>query len=107
ARDDPGGLRVAARRGVRVERAVGGGLVEPADELAVPDADDVGVALGGRFAEAPHERLRGRAPAEVLQPLPAGLANALFLLLDVRHRVKTPAIAGGEMVAGPLPMLAP
>jgi len=47
--------------------------------------------------------------------LAGGLANALFLLLDVRHGVKTPAIAGSQTIAagrrgrraGLLPMLIP
>ena len=44
--------------------------------------------------KALRERLRGRAIAEILQPLYAGGPDALLLLLDVGHRVKRPASAG-------------
>jgi hypothetical protein len=86
AGDNPRGLRLAAGGGVPVEGAPGGGLVEPADELAVALADGRGVAAVGRVAEAAHQGLRRRPPAQVLRPLAGGLANALFLLLDVGHR---------------------
>ncbi len=86
ARDDAGGLRLAAGGGVPVERPPGRRLVEPAHELAVALRRRCGVALDSRLPETPHERLRGRAPAQVLGPLACGLANPLLLLLDVRHR---------------------
>ena len=64
-----------------MERAARRSLVEPADELAVAARDGGSVALLGGVAEAAHERLRGRAPAQVLDPLAGGLANALCCLM--------------------------
>jgi len=81
-----GRLRLAAGGGVAVQSTVGGGLVEPADELAAALLDDRLVAGVDGVLQPPHERLRGRAPAQVLRPLTGGLANALLLLSDVRHR---------------------
>jgi len=52
------------------------------------------VALSDRLLQTAHERLRGRAPAQVLLPLPRRLADALLLLLDVRHLGKRPATRG-------------
>ena len=54
----------------------------------------LGITVGDCLVETAHERLRGRAPAEVLLSLPRRLANALLLLLDVRHLGKTPATRG-------------
>ena len=76
-----------------MQRAVGGGLVEPADEVAVPLRDVVGVAGGARLAQPPHQRLRGRAPAKVLEPLTARLADTLLLLPDVRQSRRMVAAA--------------
>src|SRR6185295_8690624 len=95
-RDEPGGLRLAARGGVPVQRAPGGGAIEPAYESAVLGLDLVLVPGGDRSFETLRQRLRGRAVAQVLEPLPGGRANALLLLVDVRHRVKRPAIRGRE-----------
>ena len=66
----------------------------------------LGVAGLGRLAKPPHERLRRRAPAEVLLPLPRRLANALLLLLDVRHLVKAPATRGPGDGSNPSPYAA-
>ena len=44
------------------------------------------VAVFDRKLEPFELRLRRRAPAEVLEPLPGGGLDAAFLLLDVRHR---------------------
>ena len=57
--------------------------------------------LDGR-RKALRERLGRRAVVQVLQPLLGGSANALLLLLDVRHGVKNPRSAGSTMVAKPL-----
>jgi putative peptidoglycan lipid II flippase len=64
------------------------------------------VAVGDRLVQAAHERLRGRAPAEVLLPLPSGLADALLLLLDVRHLGKRPATRGLGDGSNPSPYAA-
>src|SRR5207253_145313 len=82
------------------------GAVEPADKLAMGRLGGLGVPGVDRLAEAPHERLRGRAPAEVLLPLSRGLANALLLLLDVRHSVKVPAARGPGDGSNPSPYAA-
>ena len=54
--------------------------------------------LDGRL-EALRQRLDRRAVAQVLEPLARGGADALLLLLDVRHGEKRPALAGAAMVA--------
>ncbi len=64
------------------------------------------VAVSDRLVEAPHEGLRGRAPAEVLLPLPCCLADALFLLLDVGHLGKRPATRGPGDGSNPAPYAA-
>src|SRR4029079_10663312 len=92
--DDAGGLSLPPGGGVLVQRALGSSLVEPAHELAVAGADRVGVPALRGLLEAPHQGFRRRAPAEVLDSLPGREANALFLLSDGRHRVKTPASRG-------------
>jgi hypothetical protein len=64
--------------------------VDPADELTVLGLDTLLLARGdGRF-EPSRERLDRGAVAEVLEPLAGGGADALLLLLDVRHREKSP-----------------
>src|SRR5205823_11054363 len=73
---------------------------------AMPRLGFLRVALGDRLVEAPHERLRGRAPAEVLLPLPRRLTNALLLLLDVRHLGKRPATRGPSDGSNPAPYAA-
>jgi hypothetical protein len=79
-----------------VERAAGGSLVEPADELAMALAELRRIASVGGVAEVAHQRLRGRAPAEVLDPLLRRLANALFLLSDVRHLRRNARVCGRQ-----------
>ena len=82
--------------------------VDPADELAVLGLHALGLAGLDCRLETARERLHRRAVAKVLEPLAGGGANALLLLLDVRHRVKTPAVAGGGRVPerpNRLPML--
>ena len=64
------------------------------------------VAAGNRLVEAAHERLGGRAPAEVLLPLPRRLADALLLLSDVRHLGKRPATRGPGDGSNPAPYAA-
>src|SRR6185437_13293086 len=100
-------LRLPPRDRVPVESAARRGPVEPLDELAVPRVGLLRVALGDRLVQAAHERLRGRAPAEVLLPLPRRLANALLLLLDVGHLGKRPAARGRGDGSNPAPYAAP
>src|SRR5689334_12788475 len=64
------------------------------------------VSFGDRLVEATHERLGGRAPAEVLLPLPGRLTDALLLLLDVRHLGKRPAVRGPGDGSNPAPYAA-
>src|SRR6185503_10890143 len=105
AGDEPCGLRLLAGRGVRVERALRGGAVDPADERAMLRGDRVGVAGLDGGLEALGQRLDRRAVADVLVPLASGDPDALLLLLDVRHRSsvciarKGPLRAGVTMVA--------
>src|SRR5207253_2060980 len=89
--DDPRGLRLAAGGGVAMESAARGSLVDPAHELAMLLVDLRLVPAVDRSPQALRQRLDGRAVAEVLQPLPRCEPDALLLLLDVRHSVKTPA----------------
>ena len=65
------------------------------------------VAFGDRLVEAPHHRLGRRPPAEVLLPLPRRLADALLLLLDIRHLGKRPAVHGPGDGSNPAPYAAP
>src|SRR5262245_37431395 len=81
--------------------------VEPLHEFAMSRLGLLRVAVGDRLVEAPHERLRGRAPAEVLLPLPRRLTDALLLLLDVRHLGKRPATRGPGDGSNPAPYAAP
>src|SRR5215211_6920760 len=83
---DPGGLRLLAGCLVRVDRAAGGCLVEPADERGVLLCDLRGVTFGRSLRESALEGPGGRTPAQVLEPLAGGPMDAAFLLLDVRHR---------------------
>src|SRR5207302_2220211 len=89
--DGPSRLCLLARGGVSVQRAAGGGAVDPADELAVLGGDRVVVAFGHGALQPAGERLDGRAEPQVLEPLFGGDPDALLLLLDVRHDAKTPA----------------
>jgi len=90
-----------------VEGAARRGPVEPLNELAVPRLGLLRVAFGDRFVEAPHHRLRGRAPAEVLLALPCGLADAFLLLSNVRHLGKRPATRGPGDGSNRAPYAAP
>ena len=56
-------------------------------------------ALGNPLLESLRQRFDRRAVAQILEPLTGSDPDALLLLLDVRHGVKTPAAAGCEMVA--------
>jgi putative peptidoglycan lipid II flippase len=89
-----------------VERAARSGPVEPLDELAVPRVGLLRVAVGHRVVQTPHERLGRRPPAEVLLPLARRLANALLLLLDIRHLGKRPAARGRGDGSNPAPYAA-
>jgi hypothetical protein len=88
-----------------VEPAVRRGPVQPLDELAVR-ASVSSRPVGDRLVEAAHERLRGRAPAQVLLPLPRGLTDALLLLLDIGHLGKRPAARGPGDGSNPAPYAA-
>jgi len=65
------------------------------------------VPLGISRPGGPPKRLDRRAVAEILEPLSRLDPNALALLLDVRHFERTPAAAGGAMVAGPTGRIGP
>src|SRR4029077_5787836 len=82
------------------------GPMQPLDEPRVTCLGLCRVALGGRFVQPAHERLRGRAPAEVLLPLARRLANALLLLLDIRPLGKSPAARGPGDGSNPAPYAA-
>src|SRR5581483_10788099 len=90
-----------------MEGAVRCGAIEPPDELAVPSLSLLRVAVRNRLGQAPHERLRGRSPAKVLLSLTSRLADALLLLLDVRHLGKRPAARGRGDGSNPPPYAAP
>ena len=89
-----------------MEGAIRGGPIEPLDQLAVPSFGLLRVAVGDRLGQASHERLRGRPPTKVLLSLPCRLADALFLLLDVRHLGKRPATRGPADGSNPAPYAA-
>ena len=82
------GVEMAARRGT-LEPGLGGAEVEwnaLTQPVRLAEIElRVRVALLGCLLEAAHEGLRSRAPAEVRGALLRGLADALFLLSDVRH----------------------
>src|SRR6185437_12444918 len=99
-------LRLAPGDGVAVECAARRGPVEPLDELPVTRLGFGRVAVRDRLGQAPHERLGGRAPAEVLLPLPRRQTDALLLLLDVRHLGKRPATRGPGDGSNPAPYAA-
>jgi hypothetical protein len=99
AGDESGGLRLPPRSRVLVQRAGRSGLVEPPHDLAVPFRDGRRVAFLGGLTQPAHQRLRGRAPAQVLLALTRGTADALLLLLDVRHTRAKARGAGAGMVA--------
>src|SRR6266511_3544837 len=83
--------------GVPVDRSARGRPVEPRDELLVLRGHARLVAVGDGRLQAACERLRGRAEAQVLEPLLGCGPDALLLLLDVRHLERTPAdLAGGS-----------
>src|SRR5581483_1534048 len=84
-------LSLLPRRRVRVQRSARGRPVDHAHESAVLLGDPGGVALLDRGRKALRQRLDRRAVAEILRSLPLGDPDALLLLLDVRHGVKTPA----------------
>ncbi len=89
--DEPRRLRLLAGDLVRVKRAARRRAIQPANERSVRLGDPGGIPLLDRMFEAPRERLRGRAPAEVLRPLAGRCPDAAFLLLDVRHTERSSA----------------
>jgi putative peptidoglycan lipid II flippase len=90
-----------------VQGAVRSCTVEPLDELAVASLGLGRVAVRDRLVQAPHERLGRRPPAKVLLPLARRLADALLLLLDIRHLGKRPATRGPGDGSNPAPYAAP
>ena len=89
-----------------MERAARRSPVEPLDELAVTRIRLLRVSFRDRVVETTHERLGGRAPTEVFLALPRGLADALLLLLDIRHLGKRPATRGPGDGSNPAPYAA-
>src|SRR6185503_16627521 len=85
AGDDARSLRLLARRRVAVERAARDRTVDRPHELAVLRGDLLRVAVLDGALEALRERLDRRAVAKVFEPLARCRADALLLLLDVRH----------------------
>src|SRR4051794_22037924 len=77
-----------------MQRAARNRAVEQPHELAVLGGDATLVAVPDGSLEALRQRLRGRAVVQVLEPLLGSGADALLLLLDVRHVVKRPAVRG-------------
>jgi hypothetical protein len=59
--------------------------IDPAHELAVLCGRASRLSVCDRCLEPPRQRLDGRSIAQVLEPLARGRADALLLLLDVRH----------------------
>ncbi len=82
-----------------MQRAAGGRTIDPARQLAVLGRDRLVVAVGDGPLEAARQSLHRGPVAKVLQTLLGGDPDALFLLLDVRHDVKTPAARAQAMVA--------
>jgi len=74
-----------------MERSTCRRLVDRPDEPDVRRGDAVGVAVCDRIAQPPGERLHRRPVADVLEPILGGRADALLLLLDVRHFEAKPA----------------
>jgi putative peptidoglycan lipid II flippase len=89
-----------------VESTVRRGTVEPLHELAVTRLGLLCISVRDRLVQPSHERLRGRPPAQVLLALLGRLADALLLLLDVRHLGKRPAIRGPGDGSNPAPYAA-
>ena len=93
--DEPRRLRLLAAGGVRVQRALRGGLVDPAHERAVLGGDRVGVARVDGGLEALRQRLDGRAEADVLHALALGCPDTLLLLLMFGISKKEPVERAG------------
>ena len=83
-RGEPVGLRLPPGGSVPVQRAARRSAIEPGTSFLCSSATRPCRPLD-RGCEAPGQRLRGRAEAEVLEPLLGGGPDALLLLLDVRH----------------------
>lgn len=75
---------------------MGGRAVDPALKLEMGGANALCVAFVDGAAQPTGQRLHRRAVAQVLEPLASGTADALLLLLDVRHDVKNARIASGR-----------
>src|SRR5215211_2737438 len=88
-----------------MDRALRCRFVEQADELAVLFRRAVPVALTDGAFQLLEECLRGRAVAEVLDPLPGGTFDATLLLLDVGHAAADRTSETDP--SGHFPMLAP
>src|SRR5688572_11065121 len=89
---EPGGLCLLAGGPVRVDRADRRSPVDAAHELAMGARYLLAIAVGRGRLEPLVQRLRGRAVAQVLEPLAGGDVYAALLLLDVRHtETKGPA----------------
>src|SRR2546421_4728382 len=74
-----------------MERSARRRLVDRPDEPDVRGGALLGVAAGDGLAQPPGQGLDGRAVADVLEPVLSGRADALLLLLDVRHSETKPA----------------
>src|SRR5437763_6066089 len=81
-----------------MQSAAGRGLVDRPDEPEVLGRDALVVAVLDGGPETPRQSLHRRAVAKFPQPLLGGGADALLLLLDVRHLERTPAGASSAMV---------
>src|SRR5487761_1016381 len=82
-----------------MERAARDRGVDPLDEVAVLGVRRRFVAAFDRDSKTLRQRLDRGAVAQVLEPLLGSGPDALLLLFDVRHGVKTPATAGSKMLA--------
>src|SRR5439155_22731082 len=91
AAEQAGRLRLLARGGIPMKCPPGRRPVDRAHELAMLGDRTLLVALGNGSLQASRQRLDRRAVAQVLEPLASCGPDALFLLFDVRHDVKTPA----------------
>ena len=85
-RNHPRRLRLAPGGGVAVDRVAGGGPIEHGVEAEVRRGDLLVVAALDGFEQSAQERLDLGAVAQVLESLPGSGADALCLLLGVRHR---------------------